>query len=220
MSSHHVIREDQEPALILANGESCSLQLLEQLLEWSPYVLVLDGALHRVIDLKLKFNSVLGDWDGVDDVESLIQDYQPVEVVHAPDQHKTDLDKGIEFLLEKGHKEIHLLWATGKRLDHTMNNIVTMAKYSDRCTIVIFDDHTRAYCVPSPFSKYFNKGTNISLFPINNCSNIRTKGLKYNLEGEMLDLPNRTGSSNETTDDGMVEIEYEGGQLILMECYD
>ena len=45
MSSHHVVRDLQEPALIIANGEACSETLLGELLEWSPYVVVLDGAI-------------------------------------------------------------------------------------------------------------------------------------------------------------------------------
>ena len=40
MSSHHIVRDDQEPALIIANGASCSNELLGQLLEWSPIVIV------------------------------------------------------------------------------------------------------------------------------------------------------------------------------------
>ena len=54
MSSHHVIRDKQEPALIIANGEACSEELLGQLLEWSPFVVVLDSAIHRVLDLGIK----------------------------------------------------------------------------------------------------------------------------------------------------------------------
>ena len=33
MSSHHIVRDDQEPALIIANGASCSEELLGQLLD-------------------------------------------------------------------------------------------------------------------------------------------------------------------------------------------
>ena len=54
MSSHHIVKEGQEPALIIANGESCSTELLGQLLEWSPFVVVLDGAINRVLDLGIK----------------------------------------------------------------------------------------------------------------------------------------------------------------------
>jgi thiamine pyrophosphokinase len=36
MSSHHFVKELQEPALIIAHGEECSAELLGQLLEWEP----------------------------------------------------------------------------------------------------------------------------------------------------------------------------------------
>ena len=53
MSSHHIVRDDQEPALIIANGASCNNELLGQLLEWSPLVVVLDSAIERVINLNI-----------------------------------------------------------------------------------------------------------------------------------------------------------------------
>ena len=65
MSSHHVVREKQEPALIIANGASCSWETLGQMLEWSPYVMVLDGAVSRVLEMGIHFDAVLGDMDSV-----------------------------------------------------------------------------------------------------------------------------------------------------------
>ena len=50
MSSHHIVRDDQEPALIIANGAVCQPELLGQLLEWSPLVVVLDSAMERVME--------------------------------------------------------------------------------------------------------------------------------------------------------------------------
>jgi uncharacterized Rossmann fold enzyme len=65
MSSHHFVRDGQEPALIIANGAECDSELLGQLLEWNPYVLVLDGALQRVLDMNIRVDAVLGDFDSV-----------------------------------------------------------------------------------------------------------------------------------------------------------
>jgi thiamine pyrophosphokinase len=63
MSSHHIVRDDQEPALIIANGAECSNELLGQLLEWSPLVIVLDSAIERAIKLEIKIDVLLGDFD-------------------------------------------------------------------------------------------------------------------------------------------------------------
>ena len=65
MSSHHFVREGQEPALIIANGAACDPERMGQLLEWNPFVLVLDGALHRVLELGIRIDAVLGDFDSL-----------------------------------------------------------------------------------------------------------------------------------------------------------
>ena len=76
MSSHHIVRDDQEPALIIANGQSCSFELMGQLLEWSPVVMVLDGAIHRVLELGIKLDIVLGDFDKIPPQSILLIDVQ------------------------------------------------------------------------------------------------------------------------------------------------
>ena len=63
MSSHHIIRDNQEAALLIADGEVCSIALMEELLEWSPFVLVLDGALARVLEWNIRVDVWLGDFD-------------------------------------------------------------------------------------------------------------------------------------------------------------
>ena len=94
MSSHHIVRDDQEPALIIANGMECSESLLNQLMEWSPFVLVLDGAIHRVLEKQIKFDAWLGDFDSAQNID--LQEFphlSHIEKVHAPDQNRTDLHR-------------------------------------------------------------------------------------------------------------------------------
>ena len=93
MSSHHIVRDDQEPALIIANGASCQPELLGQLLEWSPLVVVLDSAIERVMHLDIKIDVLLGDFDRDFDPEIYKTKQYPLEIVHTPDQNKTDLEK-------------------------------------------------------------------------------------------------------------------------------
>ena len=115
MSSHHIVKEGQEPALIIANGEVCSNKLIGELLEWSPYIIVLDGALDTVLSLGIHFDVLLGDFDNCT-IEELSQKVPPkTEIKHTPNQDKTDLEKAIEFLIEKKYEAVNILWATGKR---------------------------------------------------------------------------------------------------------
>ncbi|MCB0735469.1 MAG: thiamine diphosphokinase, partial [Bacteroidetes bacterium] len=94
MSSHHFVRDKQEPALMIANGQSCSMELLGQLLEWNPYVLVLDGALDRVLMNGIKVDAVLGDYDSLNVNRVSLDLEQQINWIHTPDQDFTDFDKG------------------------------------------------------------------------------------------------------------------------------
>lgn len=220
MSSHHIVRDDQEPALIIANGASCSNELLGQLLEWSPVVVVLDNAIDRVLELNIKIDVLLGDFDNEFDPYKYTKKQFPIEIVHTPNQNKTDLEKAFDFLIEKGHKAVNVVWATGKRADHTITNITTLPSYRNKLKIVILDDHSKVFLLPNSYKKWYTKGTPISLIPIGKVNGIETKNLKYPLNDESLVLGYRTGSSNEALTDGIVTINHKDGDLLLMECID
>ena len=220
MSSHHIVRDDQEPALIIANGASCSSALLNELLEWSPIIVVLDAAIDRVLQLDIKVDVLLGDFDRDFDAESYKNKQYPIEIVHTPDQNKTDLEKAFDYLIAKNHKAVNVVWATGKRADHTISNITNIVKYRNELKIVILDDHSKIYLLPPVFSKWFVAKTPLSLIPIGEVSGITTTNLKYALTNESLHLGYRSGSSNEALTDGLVTIAHTQGNLLLMECFD
>ncbi len=220
MSSHHIVRDDQEPALIIANGASCSNELLGQLLEWSPIVVVLDNAIERVFELNIKIDVLLGDFDDDFDPNKYTEKQFPIEIVHTPDQNKTDLEKAFDYLIEKGHKAVNVVWATGKRADHTITNITTLPSYRNKLKIVILDNHSKVFLLPNSYKKWYTKGTPISLIPIGKVNGVETENLKYPLHDESLVLGYRTGSSNEVLADGIVTINHREGDLLLMECTD
>ena len=220
MSSHHIVRDDQEPALIIANGASCSFELLGQLLEWSPIVVVLDNAIERVLQLDIKVDVLLGDFDGDFNPEIYKEKQYPLEIVHTPNQDKTDLEKALDYLIEKGHQAVNIVWATGKRADHTITNITNIIRYRNKLKIVILDDHSKIFLLPNKFEKWYTSKTPISLIPIGKVSGITTQNLFYPLQNEELTMGYRTGSSNHVIKDGIVSITHQEGDLLLMECLD
>ncbi len=220
MSSHHIVRDDQEPALIIANGEVCSSELLGQLLEWSPIVIVLDSAIERVLELGIKVDVLLGDFDRGLDINYYKEKQYPLEIVYAPNQDKTDLEKAFDYLIEKGHKAVNVIWATGKRADHTITNLTNIVAYRNLLKIVILDDHSKVYLLPETFEKWYTANTILSLIPIGKVTGITTQNLFYSLKNEDLTIGYRTGSSNHVIEDGIVSISHSNGDLLLMECWD
>ena len=220
MSSHHIVRDDQEPALIIANGEVCSSELLGQLLEWSPIVIVLDSAIERVLELEIKVDVLLGDFDRGFDATYYKEKQYPLEIVYAPNQDKTDLEKAFDYLIEKGHKAVNVIWATGKRADHTITNLTNIVAYRNLLKIVILDDHSKVYLLPETFEKWYTANTILSLIPIGKVTGITTQNLFFSLKNEDLTIGYRTGSSNHVIQDGIVSISHFNGDLLLMECWD
>ncbi len=220
MSSHHIVRDDQEPALIIANGAACSKELMDELLEWSPLVIVLDNAVERVMQLGIKVDVLLGDFDEGFNPEKYKEMQYPLEIVYSPDQEKTDLEKAFDYLIERKIPAANVIWATGKRADHTITNITNIVRYRDKLKIVILDDHSKVFLLPQRFEKWYPASTPISLIPIGKVSGITTQNLKYPLNNEELSIGYRSGSSNTTLNDGIVIIEHLEGDLLMMECFD
>jgi thiamine pyrophosphokinase len=220
MSSHHIVRDDQEPALIIANGAACSDELLGQLLEWSPLVVVLDSAMERVVKLGIKVDVLLGDFDRGFDANYYKETHYPIEIIYTPDQNKTDLEKAFDYLQARNIPAVNVVWATGKRADHTIANLTNIANYRDKLKIVIIDDHSKVFLLPRKYEKWYTKKTPISLIPIGNVSGIHSTNLHYPLKEDTLIMGYRTGSSNFVAKDGIVVIEHETGDLLLMECID
>ena len=220
MSSHHIVRDDQEPALIIANGAACNDELLGQLLEWSPIVIVLDSAIERVMRLNIKVDVLLGDFDNHLDIEYYQQLQDHLEIVYTPDQNKTDLEKAFDYLISRNIPAVNVIWATGKRADHTITNITNIVRYKDLLKIVILDDHSKIFQLNGIFQKWYPADSIISLIPVGTVSGITTQNLKWPLTNDILTMGYRTGNSNSVQSDGIVSITHAKGDLILMECFD
>jgi thiamine pyrophosphokinase len=220
MSSHHIVRDDQAPALIITNGESCSSELLGQLLEWSPIVVVLDSAITRVFELNIKVDVLLGDFDRNFNAEKYKRSQYPIEIVYTPNQNKTDLEKAFDYLIERKIPAVNVVWATGRRADHTITNVTNIVRYQNDLKIVILDDYSKIFQLPRKFQKWYPAKTILSLIPIGSVEGISSKNLEYPLDKDTLIIGYRTGSSNSVLEDGIVTIIHSSGDLLLMECHD
>ena len=220
MSSHYTVKDYQHPALIICNGQSCDRLLLDQLLQWSPLVIVLDSAIERVLPLGVKVDVLLGDFDRSMDFQYYQNYFQSIEIHSVPNQDKTDLEKAFDFLLQKGIESVNLVWSTGKRLDHTLNNVSSMAKYKSKLKIVGYDDNSVFYFLPKKFKKWYTKETKLSLIPYGEVLDVESENLYYSLEKHQLKLGIQTSSSNYVKEEGIVTIKHKAGDLLLLECWD
>lgn len=59
MSSHHIVRENQEPALLIADAHAISFEKIQELLEWMPTVVVLSKEVDTVTAWGIKVDVVI-----------------------------------------------------------------------------------------------------------------------------------------------------------------
>src|SRR5690349_6043129 len=79
MSSHHFVKEGQEPALIIV--DALSLELAEPLLEWVPLVIVLDRVLEDVKSWGIKIDVVIQSTLEMGQIKDLVSDQFPLQII-------------------------------------------------------------------------------------------------------------------------------------------
>jgi thiamine pyrophosphokinase len=176
--------------------------------------------MERVVELGIKADVLLGDFDRDFDANYYKESHYPIEIIHTPDQNKTDLEKAFDYLHERKIPAVNVVWATGRRADHTITNLTNIVRYRDKLKIVLFDDHSKVFLLQKKYEKWYTAKTPISLIPIGHVTGIHSTNLFYPLQNDTLTIGYRTGSSNFVTADGLVTIEHNEGDLLLMECLD
>lgn len=124
---------------------------------------------------------ITGDFDSA----NCLDDFPDVPKLYTEDQNKTDLEKALDYLFTFPVEKITILGACGKRLDHTLTNILLLTRYPK---IISFKTATETvFALSTEDVFHCKKGQTLSLIPINGpVTSITTKGLKWELEeGEL-----------------------------------
>ena len=93
MSSHHFVREGQEPALFILDPIHYSEA--EGLLEWAPLVLVAEPALDEVLLWGIKIDVVLARHETVEALTVRLMDQAPIKLLGAGENF---IESGLQFL--------------------------------------------------------------------------------------------------------------------------
>jgi len=81
MSSHHIVRENQEPALLIADAHAISFEKIQELLEWMPTVVVLSNEADTVISWGIKVDVVIAPLNELAKWQDRLIDQAPVKLI-------------------------------------------------------------------------------------------------------------------------------------------
>lgn len=145
MSSHHIVKEKQEPALYLHDLGSFSEEYLGQLLEWSPTLIVNADIYEKVISLGLKV-------DVIADSGTALLPQENTRVLKGPgDTYNTVLN----YLITEKYPAVNIIDEGGKLSD--------LSFYLPKINIVLFSGGTKSYAVKSGFKVWKPGGSRFSI---------------------------------------------------------
>ncbi|NGF55314.1 thiamine diphosphokinase [Parapedobacter sp. SGR-10] len=141
MSSHHIVRENQEPALLITSARNLAGELLGQLLEWSPTIITDTQNLDYLLALGIKVDVVFGDVPAVrqDSIQQIsIEQGFPEDAMH--------------YLVSKGFKAVNM-WSDNIHED--------LSSFAGQINIVLFCADRRYVCVKGQFEKWLPKNETV-----------------------------------------------------------
>lgn len=187
MSSHHVVRENQEPALLVFDPSAIDQELLGQLLEWSPIIITTDVHLPFFEARQIHVDVILADakdrYDYLDSITLAVSD----------DLHQ-QIHVALDYLKSKNQFTFNLLVpASGDAVQ---------AFFVEGFTASIFFANTK-YIQTHSFEKWLAKGELLELQ--DRSEGISIPRLKALGNGEF-----------EVTEDGFVSVRLPAGESFII----
>ncbi len=168
---------------------------------------------------------IVGDFDSADpkELSHFAREGKAKILRFEPEKDETDTEIAIRTAIGKGCDSIHLLGATGSRIDHVMGNIHLLGMAMERgAECVMADPNNRIRLARSSFSLSRGEqyGTYVSLFPFTpQVRGLTLTGFKYPLRDAVLECYHSLGVSNEIVGE-RAEVSFREGTLLVIESRD
>jgi len=182
-------------AVLIANGNVSKTNYVKKVIDSNDYFISIDAKSENLKELGVQANLILGDLDTttIDGIDSQI------EVIELSDENKTDLEKSLDYCIEKSIKKVVILGSSGLREDHSMANVLIANSYSDILQIEMITCFYRIIFVREN-TKINAHNVPVSIISLSSDNKITTSGLKYDLNNEKLKSFSH-GISNEVNGD-------------------
>ena len=201
---------NKSPIILFGNGEVPSHPRVLNKIESVGNFICLDGGTDKLIKLGYKPACIIGD---LDSLAKKPEDYG-CEFISLPTQSKNDLEKGLEWCLDKGFKDITLVGFSGLRDDHSAAALFSLRTFSEKMNLKMMTNFSSVYCKNGQSIFKTTPGQLVSIIAVKSNTLIRTSGLKYELNHEKL-LSTGNGISNIAITNN-IEIESDGWVWIFI----
>ncbi|MBV6645707.1 MAG: hypothetical protein KI790_09675 [Cyclobacteriaceae bacterium] len=207
MSSHHIVRDEQEPALIIHRLDSFPMELLNQLLEWSPTVICCGPALDDVLKLGIKMDIVILPFEWQERYQEDFERQLPLKVItiSQPDYMST----GLQILVKEGYRAVNVVTKeslTPEVLDLALN-------YCKQMDLVIYNELERnVICGKPQFEKWLPAESQLTVMSLQSEGELSSTGFDEDIDDEF-----DSDYELEKTKEGQVEIKCTHPPFLIIE---
>lgn len=204
-------------SLVFLNGEGVEKIHLDEIIEDVDTIIAVDGGANHLNRLNIIPNILIGDMDSVKpEVFDALRKKNVVIITHPVEKDQTDSELAIEYAIQKGYEEIVIVGFYGDRFDHMVANINYLTKLLRKVKINIIHNNEDIYLVDKSIQFHGRKNDEVSLIPLHSdAKGVKTTGLKYKLDGEVLRVASTRGVSN-IIQESMVRIQLKKGVLMVI----
>jgi len=203
--------------VLLCNGEIPDNEKFWKQVKEADLFICADGGANSAKKLGIEPDVIIGDYDSV--LQTTLDAFSNSKLIKIEEQNSTDFEKALDYLLKQNATHVDIWGASGHRIDHTFGNLSSLVRYSRQMKAFFHSNNSTAFLLPYDFEKKYKLGQTISLLPVPKADFIVTKGLKWELNSESLELGKRVGTLNQVSEE-LVKIYYQSGNLFLMEVWE
>lgn len=156
MSSHHIIRENQEPALVILQAQAIPFDKVQELLEWSPTIVVLASEVGIVLGWGIKIDVVLCPFDEVEHWRKTLADQYPIKILGS--RAEDPLHLALDYLVSVNTQGVNIM---GGDRDH----FSLAEKYTTLYIEYFFDDKRWSWIRSGSWEKWLPSSTTLYLWP-------------------------------------------------------
>jgi len=158
MSSHHFVKEDQEPALLIVNPTAISFEKIQELLEWSPTVIVNGKAVSTVQGWGIKIDVVLCLEGQQEELAVSLADQVPIRFITFAEEMNI-LSVGYDLLRNSNYKAVNVLV-------ERLADLEVIQRFTSMDVEVFLDQKRWIYIESGRFEKWLSQGNQLSIYPI------------------------------------------------------
>jgi thiamine pyrophosphokinase len=174
MSSHHFVKEDQEPALLILSAKAISFEKVQELLEWSPTVIVSEEVVEEVIGWGIKIDIVLCEEAKIIPLKESLIDQAPIRFISYHSKSEV-LSTAYYFLIASKYKAVNILINDPTQLDF-------IQPFVGMDVEVFYDDKRWVYVYSKKIEKWVAKSTQFYIYPKSTNFSINATGLNEDLK--------------------------------------